>query len=251
MLLVNQYGEVPAVRVFSAGIVVFFIISGYIIARSTEKTSDPLLFFVRRFLRIYPVWWAALAMWLLGEQLILDQTATVSQVALSGALVFFWNDQYQAYVPSYHIGWTLCYEMTFYAIWCASLALARRIRVEPTFLAGAFIIALVATAAILSRTTPAAHWMKPYGTPLMLDFLAGVAIRWIEKRDLLNFRTELGATRICCLMRSECIVRLRSRRIWRAALLVCSHSFSAPVYGFSSRQLRQRFSRQSSGAVSR
>ena len=131
-------------------------------------------------------------MWLLGEQLILGQTATVSQVALSGALVFSWNDQYQAYVPSYHIGWTLCYKMTFYAIWCASLVLARRIRVEPTFLAGAFIIALVATAAILSRTTPAAHWMKPYGTPLMLDFLAGVAIRWIEKRDLLNFRTELA-----------------------------------------------------------
>ena len=42
-VLVNQYGQVPAVRVFSAGIVVFFIISGYIIARSTEKTSDPLL----------------------------------------------------------------------------------------------------------------------------------------------------------------------------------------------------------------
>src|ERR1051325_12083197 len=47
----------------SAGVDVFFVISGVVIALSTPPEMSIRDFLIRRFIRIYPLYWLALAAW--------------------------------------------------------------------------------------------------------------------------------------------------------------------------------------------
>lgn len=88
------------------GVVLFFAISGYLMARLAERASG-LRFLAHRLIRIYPIYWLCIASVLLVEWLF-KQPAWIGHTALlliPGA---------RSYVLG--VEWTLPFELTFYSI---------------------------------------------------------------------------------------------------------------------------------------
>jgi len=109
------------IAVFSAGVDVFFVISGVVIALSTPPEMSIRDFLVRRFIRIYPLYWLALAAWVayaLGN----GGWFHVEDVVRSALLL---PDLSRAWVPVYLPAWTLVFEVFFYAVFAACMLTGR------------------------------------------------------------------------------------------------------------------------------
>lgn len=130
----------------SGGVLLFFLVSGFVIALSVEKLTT-LEFAVRRAFRILPVLWAAIAIWLLLNAIL---TATglaagnpfnLNAIAANAFLVQDW----------YWIGnidvayWTLLIEVKFYVI-MAGLALVVGRLSLPSVIVTALGVAVIGTA---------------------------------------------------------------------------------------------------------
>lgn len=130
----------------SGGVLLFFLVSGFVIALSVEKLTT-LEFAVRRAFRILPVLWAAIAVWLLLNAIL---TATglaagnpfnFNAIAANAFLVQDW----------YWIGnidvayWTLLVEVKFYVIMAGLVVVVGRISL-PSVIVTALGIAVIGIA---------------------------------------------------------------------------------------------------------
>lgn len=142
-------------RVGAAGVDLFFVISGFIIATVANRRS-PSDFLADRIWRIFPLWLLVVTPWLIAKQPELP--AVLTSLTLWPV---FGN---QIYAPTPGVGWSLCFEMLFYGAFALALLGWGR-AVLCTFLAmlvlGSFSDSAVA---------------RYLGSPLILEFLAGVAI---------------------------------------------------------------------------
>ena len=160
----------------SAGVDLFFVISGFIMLETTrEGQTSPMSFLRKRLIRIAPLYWA-----LVIVQAIRAYKGDPSQVDLewlAQSLLFLphveGNMQHAAFPSSYFpilfVGWTLIFEMFFYAIFAVALTL-RRSRWWP-FVVPAFFLTMMT----------GAHWVNNsylnyYDHPIILEFLYGMAI---------------------------------------------------------------------------
>lgn len=116
----------PAIAKFGAiGVDLFFILSGFIIfyttwhARMTWRE-----FAIRRWIRIYPLWWVALAVTCCFA-LIPGSTESFTwrDLIFSTALIPYYTDGGQL-KPVVEVGWTLNYEILFYLVFSLFLAMA-------------------------------------------------------------------------------------------------------------------------------
>lgn len=140
----RRYGfDVNWPLAWAAGVDVFFVISGFIMWVTTWRDDvTPAAFLRRRLTRIVPLYWtltlaAALAAFLrhgLGGDLGLDLTHLVKSLLFWPAENPMSKDMEPVLVP----GWTLNYEMFFYALFALALALRadRRVPVLVLVLAG-------------------------------------------------------------------------------------------------------------------
>lgn len=101
------------------GVIVFFVVSGFIMVAVTgQGTFDPLKFLRRRVLRVVPLYWlftivaAILALVLPG--LFKTTIFDFGHLLLSLAFIPFYNPASHGLHPLYKLGWTLNYEMFFY-----------------------------------------------------------------------------------------------------------------------------------------
>jgi peptidoglycan/LPS O-acetylase OafA/YrhL len=205
-------GEVVAVTsVLWLGVPLFFVISGYCIsatADATRRRGHPLTtYFIRRFRRIYPPYWAALVV-------LVVLTGVVDRFLAPG----LWSDDYFG-IPQpdsltvwqwlgnltltekwrwhlvggppqlFHgLSWSLCYEEQFYAVVGLLLALAAR-----RFFLGA-AVATVLTMSI-SFLVP---WTKTHGFFFdghWLGFAAGILVYY-----RVNYAGRLGGWAITGLL---------------------------------------------------
>ncbi len=99
------------------GVHLFFIISGFVILLTLEKTKTASDFVVARFARLYPAYWVAvlLAAGLLFVRPLHDNPISPTQVAVN--LTMFQNLFGVAYVDGVY--WTLSVELFFYALMLA------------------------------------------------------------------------------------------------------------------------------------
>lgn len=154
-----------------AGVDLFFVISGFIIwTIGVRDTDSPLAFFLRRLLRVFPIYWIA--------------TLAMTAAVMSGALGWleldlghvlkslFFVPHYSPSIPGKIFpvlvpGWTLNYEIFFYLIFAVTLLLPRQFRLAGlcTVLAGLVVLG------VLLR--PEAAWAVTYTSPLLLEFLGG------------------------------------------------------------------------------
>lgn len=168
-----------------AGVDIFFVISGFIMvhasARLFDRRDGARLFMARRLARIVPVYWAATTLFLLVG-LALPAALNTGVPGFSQILgsYLFWPVVSTAGLiqPVYSLGWTLNYEMFFYALFGAGLLLPGRFTLPAVTLALTGLVAIEALAGPLPL--PFGFW----GQPIVLEFAAGMGIAVLRRRGL-------------------------------------------------------------------
>src|SRR5260370_18583400 len=120
------------------GVDLFFVISGFVMVYSSEglfgKAGAPIKFFARRLARIVPPYWAATAI------LVWFVVPYASTKAVLGSL--FFAPHVPSESPLLFVGWTLIFEMFFYAVFAIALLAKRRLAIVAC--ASVFLISFVA-----------------------------------------------------------------------------------------------------------
>jgi peptidoglycan/LPS O-acetylase OafA/YrhL len=140
------------------GIMVFFLVSGYIVPASLTRTNSVRRFWISRLFRIYPLWIfaagaiAVLALtdvvpWRIGLPDYSTSTAVLAHVTMLQDLL---------YVPSMiNVLWTLSYEMAFYLLVVALFTVRMHTRatgIAAGIAVGALALGGLLPTAVLSRT---------------------------------------------------------------------------------------------------
>lgn len=171
------------------GVMLFFLLSGYCIAGSLEhgNTVELKRFAIRRLCRLYPAYWASLAL----AAFVYRHPASL--IAVNATML----QQFVGVAPAIAPYWTLKIELVFYVL-----------------AAGTAILGLFATAskhraltlAIFTLTLCAPILKHELGWPmpvLMLDFLslmfAGSMLRVAERNIALPFRIFAALTLVLCV----------------------------------------------------
>ncbi|MGU3362129.1 acyltransferase family protein [Methylobacterium sp. M6A4_1b] len=163
----------------AAGVDAFFVLSGFIMFVSTAGRSEtPGSFLLRRAIRVVPLYWFV--------------TLALALVALAGlkpigivelrpdyvvqSLLFLPFSRGGYVEPLNSVGWTLNYEMFFYAVFAALLLMAS-LRARMTGLALAFgALVFLGLAPV-----PGLYWAY-YTKPIVLEFVAGAGLGYAYHR---------------------------------------------------------------------
>lgn len=170
-----------------AGVDIFFVISGFIMvyitaSRSLHTQVSPLRrslnFFRDRLVRVVPTYW----FWTTVFAILLAFFPSFAQTG-----VFSWSHLIKSYlfIPSYHPnpeyagtiwpvlvpGWTLNYEMFFYAIFGMCLLMSTRFL---SFVSFCICVLLLVCGGYWFE--PSSPELKTYTNPLLIEFLAGAFI---------------------------------------------------------------------------
>jgi len=181
----HAHGMVPAAAGWSAvgsrGVDIFFVISGFVMTYSTAGSNmTPTEFFVKRLLRVVPLYWFALAyathrQWLSGS-------AGVDVVKDFFFVPHFFAGSSGPIWPAMVPGWTINYEMFFYALFAACMLLGR--------------LRLPALTTLLLVCVLGNVWPRPesatytfYTDPIILEFAFGIAVasaylRWPKLQSM-------------------------------------------------------------------
>jgi peptidoglycan/LPS O-acetylase OafA/YrhL len=168
----------------SRGVDVFFVISGFIIAYI--GTSKPEEFFRRRLIRVVPFYWAAtlgvFALVLVVPQYFRSTNADVRHLIMS--LLFIPHESVTGEMhPTVILGWSLNFEMFFYAIFAIALAISRKW--SPLLCATSLVLFVLALHAVETDNTI----LNFYARPTVLEFCYGIGVFYLfnwctARRDL-------------------------------------------------------------------
>lgn len=170
-----------------AGVDIFFVISGFVMAVSSRPPSpdsavnlaNAIDFFKRRLLRVVPLYWfytllkiaAVLALPALALRTTLDPAHI-----LASFLFIPWTSPWGLIQPVMPVGWTLNFEMLFYAIFAAAIALnVNRL----AFCLGAFCLLHAAGLVLPDLAAPAF-----YGRTLLFEFGIGLLVAELYRHRL-------------------------------------------------------------------
>jgi exopolysaccharide production protein ExoZ len=167
-----------------AGVDLFFIISGFIMVVNTaEKDMTPAEFFCLRIVRVAPLYWVAtLALIACAASGQFSENHRYPPIAIAKSLLFI---PYTAIAgvpgsvwPILNQGWTLNYEMFFYALFALSLAAPRRFRIPGLALTLGLLVAIGRRFGPFS--SPVA---TVYTSAILLEFVAGMILAYGWLRD--------------------------------------------------------------------
>lgn len=144
-----------------AGVDVFFVISGFIIAEQAAKASSPVEFAVRRVARVYPLFWLTLT-----AMILIPLYPGKSQEPVTISSLFLLTSP-----PQHPVAWTLVYEIYFYAVGAVCLCFGR------------FAKSALLAWCLLQTVAVAIRWPDTYFvSPLSLEFCLGVGVAFGSKR---------------------------------------------------------------------
>lgn len=159
------------------GVKLFFCISGYIIIRSALGLGTggeaAKVFLLRRLIRILPLYWAATLVYAL--KLSLQGETPMAREVVYSMLFIPYADETGLMRPVLGLGWTLNFEMVFYAVVAVSMLLVPRWRFG--FVASVFGLLLYAPGAGL--LSPAGHYevhLALLSDHRLLLFLGGMGL---------------------------------------------------------------------------
>jgi len=171
------------VEVGASGVDIFFVISGFVIAYTHARSSySPAYFLYRRVIRVVPLYWVLTAFGIavhLGLGFFSSWVVSPATVVHSFLFLPYPNPtQPSTIFPLIEPGWTLIYEMFFYAVFTTAILVARG---RAVLLAAAVMLTLVGVGLAVPPGPTAA---ATYTDPLLLEFTAGMLIaRWLVVRD--------------------------------------------------------------------
>ena len=182
----------------TSGVDLFFVISGFIMVVTTAGTSiTPAQFWWRRIARVVPIYWL-LTLLMVCVALTapsLFKSLRLEPLKLMQSLLFI--PHFSASFPGFAWpvlvpGWTLNFEMFFYAIFGASFFLPAQIRL---FAVGIAFVTLIAIGVFFGPFDSAIA--QTYTSPMLVEFVAGALIgaRWAKG----GWRIEWGVslTMVC------------------------------------------------------
>ena len=161
------------------GVDLFFVISGFVMVYSSERLfgrpGAPMTFFVRRLARIVPLYWVATAV------LVWFVVPYASTKAVLGSLFFAPHIPSEA--PLLFVGWTLIFEMFFYAVFAIALFAKRRFVVVAgvTVFLISFSVLLGPDTAGPSTQPPPARGIVYLADPIILEFVFGMMIALVYR----------------------------------------------------------------------
>jgi exopolysaccharide production protein ExoZ len=159
----------------SSGVDLFFVISGFVMVYSSgdlfAAKGGWFMFFTRRVARIAPPYWLAMTAAIPLMSLPDDWGA------LLGSYLFFpFHAESGNIAPIYGVGWTLNFEMYFYALFSAALFLRR----------GAAVTALCF---VFCAIVLLGYWLQPtwaplqfWSDPIILEFVFGMMLALLYVR---------------------------------------------------------------------
>ncbi len=181
--LLTPIGEIFSFDFGRAGVDIFFVISGFIIqyVAARDDGGRPGAFLLKRVIRIVPLYWLltlsiaailALVPRLAGEGGLPD----AGRIVRSLLFIPYFDDAGEVH-PVLFIGWTLNYEMFFYALFAAGLLIAR-----PALRLAVASGALLALVALGLATAPRSAIGLTLTSPLLLEFGAGLWLGYCWRR---------------------------------------------------------------------
>ncbi|AMX96401.1 acyltransferase [Mesorhizobium sp. M7A.F.Ca.CA.001.09.2.1] len=156
----------------ASGVDIFFVISGFIIAYTTDEAKGAWQFCRRRIVRIVPLYWtltAGIVLIALMKPGLLNSTVVSGETILKSLFFIPFEKVDGSIQPLLFLGWSLNYEMFFYAIYAACIACGLRGPLSPSM----FIVVLVAMGQFIQSENVA--W-RFYTNPLMLEFVFGILL---------------------------------------------------------------------------
>lgn len=189
------------------GVDLFFIISGFIMAYSTRNSDGSLryakIFAIKRFARIWPVYTVITFCWVVASQ---DTTAyftssdTLLQFLKSILFIPTSINNPPYFGAALPLGWTLEFEMYFYAIFCVSLFFKKwRWPVLFTWMIVTVLLIpmqqnLAQSAYDVSRNLSFSPiYFNLMSNPIVLEFLAGAAIGLLYIQEWARIRNSAVA----------------------------------------------------------
>lgn len=199
---------------FGIGVDIFFIISGFVMWLSSAhlygSRGGTTLFLKKRFQRVVPLYWVytlgmLAAILLLPEKL--NNPDASPEMVLASFLFYPYPNAIGEYTPVLALGWTLNYEMFFYALFAISLLLPRRL--------GFAALAALIIGFVLLWTTVSGGPVLFWGRPIILEFLAGVVLAraflaWGNRPSLPLFAASVAAAFVAYALLSPVTSRLVS-----------------------------------------
>lgn len=188
---------------WSRGVDLFFVISGLIIGLMLIRpTQSPGAFLLRRLWRVVPLYYVFTTLMvgvvLLSPSALKDTGFDPGQIVSSYLFVPYARDDGRI-APVLSLGWTLNYEVFFYALASAALWLRR-----PFVTLSLVLIGLV----LCHRFVPHVVWAHSWTDPIILEFLAGLWLArayqtgWWMKVRTGTFLAVLGVGLLCALHHS-------------------------------------------------
>ena len=169
---------------FGIGVDIFFVISGFIMLYTTAgkfgTPGAPRQFFIRRLQRIAPLYWLLTTVFIVGTFV----APKFLNVPIEG-----WRSIIESYLfipglrangevrPLLALGWTLNYEMFFYALFACCLVFPLK---RGLILLTAFFVCFVAAGALFQMPTALAFWSDS----IIFEFLFGVGIALLLRADV-------------------------------------------------------------------
>jgi exopolysaccharide production protein ExoZ len=106
----------------ASGVDIFFVISGFVMAHTTRDSTDAVTFFRKRIARIVPLYWIAL-LWTARHAL----PSPDADLLKDFFFVPHWSTEFPNSVnPILRQGFTLNYEMFFYALFALAMIFGRK-----------------------------------------------------------------------------------------------------------------------------
>ena len=164
-----------------SGVDLFFVISGFVMTLSSaplQKTAHPArTFFARRIERIVPMYWLATGLKVITvlalPRLALHALGTPWHV-ISCFLFIPSLNPVGGYDPILVVGWTLNFEMAFYVLFAATLAM----RASLLKVLGPVLVLIWLLPLLVPKLPAVVGW---YSSPLVLEFLFGIVLAKLLK----------------------------------------------------------------------
>lgn len=108
------------------GVDLFFVLSGFVIAMASEKNIGAMQFAISRITRVAPLYWlmttGIMLVAILSPESLKSTTASIPNYLKSIFFIPYFKES-GVIQPMLFVGWTLNYEMLFYAMGCVALAI--------------------------------------------------------------------------------------------------------------------------------